>query len=219
MAKKKPERRADVLNEMADYILGSGMSDATLRPAAAAIGKSTRTLLYHFRSKEDLLVEALKEVRRREVAMLGHELAELPRSSISDVMRAIWRWYSSPARRPYLKLFFEAWGVSLHRPFLHEGFLRHVKRDLVDFTVPLIEAQGYPPHQAEAVATFLIAAFRGLLIDLVANEEDPSRLDDAMEIFIGVTEVMVVEGPHVGTRVLGATPGAGGRRRAKRRRN
>jgi AcrR family transcriptional regulator len=219
MANKKPERRADVLNEMADYILGSGMSDATLRPAAAAIGTSTRTLLYHFRSKEELLVEALKEVRRREVAMLGQELAELPRGSVSDVMRAIWRWYSSPARIPYLKLFFEAWGVSLHRPFLYDGFLRDVKRDVVDVMIPVIEGYGYPPHQAAAVATFFVAAFRGLLIDLVANEEDSRRLDDAMEIFIGNTEVMVVEGPNVAARALGRTPAGAGRRRSGRRRN
>ena len=53
--------------------------------------------------------------------------------------------------------------------------------------VPVIEGYGYPPHQAAAVATFFVAAFRGLLIDLVANEEDPRRLDDAMEIFIGMT--------------------------------
>lgn len=219
MAKKKPERRADVLNEMADYLLGSGMSDATLRPAAAAIGTSTRKLLYHFRSKEELLVEALKEVRRREVAMLGQELAELPRGSVSEVMRAIWRWYSAPARTPYLKLFFEAWGVSLHRPFLYEGFLRDVKRDLVDVMVPVIEGYGYPPHQAAAIATFFVAAFRGLLIDLVANEEDSRRLDDAMEIFIGNTEVMMVEGQNVATRALGETPAEAGRRRSGRRRN
>lgn len=214
MAKKKPERRADVLNEMADYLLGNGMSDATLRPAAAALGTSARMLLYHFRSKEDLLLAALKEVRRREVAMLGQELARLPRGSVSDVMRAIWRWYSSPDRMPYLKLFFEAWGVSLHRPFLYEGFLREVKRDLVDVMVPVIEGYGYPPRQAAAIATFFVAAFRGLLIDLVANEDD-SRLDDAMEIFIGVTEVMVVEGPTVAARVLQPVR----RRRSGRRRN
>jgi AcrR family transcriptional regulator len=219
MAKKKPERRADVLKEMADYILDSGMSDATLRPAAAAIGKSTRTLLYHFRSKEDLLVEALKEVRRREVTMLAQELAELPHGSPSDVMRAIWRWYSSPARTPYLKLFFEAWGVSLHRPFLYEGFLRGVKRDLVDVMIPVIEGYGYPPHQAAAVATFFVAAFRGLLIDLVANEEDSRRLDDAMEIFIANTEVMLVEGRDVATRALGETPAGAVRGRSGRRRN
>ena len=203
---------------MADYILGNGMSDTTLRPAAAAIGTSTRTLLYHFRSKEDLLVETLKEVRRREVAMLGKELAELPSGSVSEVMRAIWRWYSSPARTPYLKLFFEAWGVSLHRSFLHEGFLRDVKRDLVDVMIPVIEGYGYPPHQAAAVATFFVAAFRGLLIDLVANQEDSRRLDDAMEIFIGLTEVMLVEGPSVAARVLGDSPEAAGRPRSGRRR-
>jgi AcrR family transcriptional regulator len=218
MAKKKPERRADVLNEMADYLLGNGMSDATLRPAAAALGTSARMLLYHFRSKEDLLVEALREVRRREVAMLGQELARLPRGSVAEVMRAIWRWYSSPDRTPYLKLFFEAWGVSLHRPFLYEGFLREVKRDLVDVMVPVIQGYGYPQRQAAAIATFFVATFRGLLIDLVANEDD-SRLDDAMEIFVGTTEVMVVEGPSVAARVLGQAPERARRRRSRRPRN
>ena len=151
--------------------------------------------------------------------MLGQELAELPRGSVSEVMRAIWRWYSSPARTPYLKLFFEAWGVSLHRPFLYEGFLRNVKHDLVDVMAPVIEGYGYPPHQAAAIATFFGAAFRGLLIDLVANEEDSRRLDDAMEIFIGMTEVMVVEGPNVAARMLGQMPAGAGRRRSGRRRN
>jgi hypothetical protein len=109
--------------------------------------------------------------------------------------------------------------VSLHRPFLYEGFLRNVKHDLVDVMVPVIEGYGYPPHQAAAVATFFVAAFRGLLIDLVAHEEDSRRLDDAMEIFIGMTEVMVVEGPNVAARVLGETPAEAGRRRSGRRRN
>jgi hypothetical protein len=132
-------------------------------------------------------------------------------------MRAIWRWYASPARTPYLKLFFEAWGVSLHRPFLYEGFLRDVKRDLVDLMAPVIEGYGYPRHQATAVATFFVAAFRGLMIDLVANEDDPGRLNDAMEIFIGMTEVMLIEGPKVAARVLGETPSGAGRRPSGRR--
>jgi hypothetical protein len=118
-----------------------------------------------------------------------------------------------------LKLFFEAWGVSLHRPFLYDGFLRDVRRDLIDVMVPVIEGYGYPPHQAAAVATFFVAAFRGLLIDLVANEEDTRRLDDAMEIFIGMTEVMVVEGPKVAARVLGEAPAGAQPRRSGRRRN
>jgi hypothetical protein len=43
--KPKPERRADVLNAMADYLLGNGLADATLRRAASKLGTSARMLL------------------------------------------------------------------------------------------------------------------------------------------------------------------------------
>ena len=63
-------------------------------------------------------------------------------------------------------------------------------------------ARGYPPRDATAIATFMIAAFRGLLIDLVANK-DRERLDDAMEIFILTTEVMAARGPTAASAALG----------------
>jgi AcrR family transcriptional regulator len=85
---------------MADHLLGTGLSEATLRPAAAALGTSPRMLLYHFRSKEELVVAALQEVRRREIAMLTRATARFPRSSTADMMRSIWRWYASPRRDP-----------------------------------------------------------------------------------------------------------------------
>src|SRR5262245_49845364 len=115
-ARRKPERKADVLNAMDDYLLGAGVSDATLRRAAAAAGTSARMLLYHFGSKEELMIAALKEVRRRETDMLAREIARGGLASVGDVMRRIWRWYSSPRRAPYLQVFFEAWGMSLRRP-------------------------------------------------------------------------------------------------------
>lgn len=204
-ARPKPERKADVLKAMADYLLESGISEATLRPAANAVGTSPRMLLYHFGSKEDLMVAALKEVRRRETEMLAEAVAKLPMTSIAETMREIWRWYASPSQLPYLQVFFEAWGVSLRRPYLFKGFLEGVRKDLLPVVEASLLAQGYPARHATAIATFMIAAFRGLLIDLVANK-DRKRLDDAMEIFILVTEVMAAQGPTAANAALGATP-------------
>src|SRR5262249_34220002 len=156
----------------------------------------------HFRSKEELLVAALKEVRRRETEMLAEAVAKLPATSLTDAMRAIWRWYAAPERLPYLQVFFEAWGVSLRRPYLFKGFLEAVRKDLPPLVEGVLRARGYPPRDATAVATFVIGAFRGLLIDLVANK-DRERLDDAMEIFILITEVMAAKGPTAASATLG----------------
>jgi len=203
-ARRKPERKADVLRAMADYLLGSGVADATLRPAAAAAGTSARMLLYHFRSKDELMVAALREVRNRETAMLVREIGRGRRgeNSTEDLMRRIWRWYASPRRAPYLRVFFEAWGMSLRRPYLHEGFLEHVRKDLLVVAEAGLVARGYPIRDARAIATFMIAAFRGLLIDLVANPNDRDRLADAMEIFILVTLVMEAKGSTAARQVL-----------------
>jgi AcrR family transcriptional regulator len=202
-ARPKPERKADVLNAIADYLLGAGVSKATLRPAAAAAGTSPRMLIYHFRTKEALMVAALREVRRREFAMLAGQLGRFRRKPTDRLMRDLWKWYAAPRRAPYLRVFFEAWGMSLRRPYLRDGFLAHVRKDLLPLAEQALMARGYPERDARAVATFMIGAFRGLLIDLVANPEDRERLADAMEIFILVTQVMQAKGPLAARAVLG----------------
>jgi AcrR family transcriptional regulator len=209
-ARRKPERKADVLQAMADYLLGSGVAKASLRPAAAAAGTSARMLLYHFSSKEELMVAALREVRRRETAMLAREIARHGPRSTEDLMRRVWRWYASPRRAPYLRVFFEAWGMALQRPYLRKGFLEHVRKDLQVMAEAGLVGQGLTPREASAVATFLIAAFRGMLIDLAASPEDrEGRLADAMEVFIDVVGAMSAARATAGAAPVGPKPSRG----------
>src|ERR1700680_2007852 len=46
-----PDRRLELLDEVADYILSNGLADLSLRPLAAAINTSPRMLLYFFGTK------------------------------------------------------------------------------------------------------------------------------------------------------------------------
>jgi hypothetical protein len=141
--------------------------------------------------------------------MLTGTLARRPgkrtRDPTAELTRQLWRWYASPRRAPYLRLFFEAWGMSLQRPHLYKGFLDKVRKDLLPVAAQGLVQAGHPRRDAEAIATFMIAALRGLLMDLLANK-DRTRLDDAIEIFIQLSRP-IVEG-----RVATALPRAPRRR-------
>ena len=63
-----PERRAKLLDEIVDYILSNGLAGLSLRPLAAGVDTSPRMLLYFFGSKEQLIFEALAQIRFRQQA-------------------------------------------------------------------------------------------------------------------------------------------------------
>src|SRR5205823_5515582 len=70
--------RATLLDAAVDFAAGSGLADVSLRQMAAALGTSHRMLIYHFGSKEDLLVAVVDEVERRQreaMAALGEDSA------------------------------------------------------------------------------------------------------------------------------------------------
>jgi hypothetical protein len=134
-------------------------------------------------------------------------------------MRRVWRWYASPRRAPYLRVFFEAWGMALNRPYLRKGFLEHVRKDLQLMAEGGLVGRGLAPREASAVATFLIAAFRGMLIDLVASPEDrEGRLADAMEVFIDVVGAMSAARVAAGAAPAGPKPSRGAAKPKARRR-
>src|SRR5690348_7958382 len=68
--------RKDLLDAALTYIFEHGLADLSLRPLAEALGISHRTLLYHFGSKEQLIVEVLQEVRARDRAFFASLVPE-----------------------------------------------------------------------------------------------------------------------------------------------
>ena len=49
--------RETLLPLLAAYVLENGLADVSLRPLAKAAGTSDRMLLYHFGSKEELVID------------------------------------------------------------------------------------------------------------------------------------------------------------------
>jgi len=164
--KPNPKRRQELLAAVAAYLELHGLAGLSLRPLAAAVGVSPRTLLYHFESKERLLAEALNAAPSLDEAR--REFAESSRA-LFDRLRRLWKRTAEPSARPYLTLFFEVYAAALREPERYSTFLGTVVEQWLDLLVPLLQAEGLAAPAARATATELLALHHGCALDLLAS--------------------------------------------------
>src|SRR5215471_14981434 len=78
-------RRAQLLERVVDDLAANGLVDFSLRRAARAAGTTHKVLLYHFDGAEDLLAQAIFQLRERRI---GNVLAAVPRGPASRPLAA-----------------------------------------------------------------------------------------------------------------------------------
>ncbi len=158
---KAEDRRADLLDFMADHVLAHGLAASSLRPLARAAGTSDRMLLYYFPDKGALIAAVLEVVAARMVVLLDARKSpgQLPfaalKTALLDIVFADDLW-------PYMRLWlemaslaalgdpvFRAVGEQLGRGFLAWG------------TAQLDSADG---ATREVEAAHLLVAIEGTLL-------------------------------------------------------
>ncbi|MGA3145907.1 MAG: helix-turn-helix domain-containing protein [Acidimicrobiales bacterium] len=176
-----PQARDRLLAAAVEHALGDGIADLSLRQLAAAIGTSHRMLIYHFGSREGLLVAVTGAVEEREREMLlgaGIQVAD-PRQE--------WHRLSSPDLWPQERLFFELYSHALRGRPGTEGFLDGVVESWVGPIANALVEAGTEPGTARADARLGVAVVRGLLLDLLATGER-REVDEAFERYLQLTE-------------------------------
>jgi AcrR family transcriptional regulator len=174
-------RRAELLDACYGYLLEHGLAELSLRPLAAATGTSPRVLLYLFGSKEQLVRELLARARCEQIALVANALEPgIGRGGFEALADRLWNLLSAPEQRAMVRLTYEAFLRSVSRdPGPWQGFAAETARDWLDL---LIRAQPDTPRDiAEATAIRTLALIRGLLLDLLADE-DPGRVAAAVRI-------------------------------------
>jgi AcrR family transcriptional regulator len=181
MAGGVDDRRAELLERITEYVAAHGLADLSLRPLAKAVCSSPRVLLYYFASKEDLIGEVLAQLRARQRAVF----ATLPReaASYAQTVRGAWKLMSAPEHERVFRLFFEVYGLALQDPERYSEFLRGAVDDWIAYLAASKLDDGYGRKDARAIATVLLAGYRGFLLDLLATGER-ARIDRAVEIWI-----------------------------------
>jgi AcrR family transcriptional regulator len=181
--------RERLLDRAVAYVAAHGVAELSLRGLAAAIGTSHRMLIYHFGSKEGLLVEVVRAVEARERESLKAFRVD-GSASAAAAMRRIWRHLSDPSLWPNERLFFEMYGQGLQGRSPAVDMLDGVVDAWLEPMTAMRRAQGVPARAARAQARLDLAVTRGLLLDLLATG-DRAGVDKAMAQYIELCEEAV----------------------------
>ncbi len=188
MSRTVDERlRDDLLERIVEYVWENGISDLQLRPLAEAVESSPRGLLYHFGSKEALVTAVLERALIRQRAIFE----TLPRNpdSYAKTVRAAWSVMSRPQNEGLFRLFFEIYGLALQDRERFPDFLERAVEGWLSFLERPALRDGYSHTDARAIATVLLAGYRGFLLDLCATR-DRKRLARAVDLWILTLDAM-----------------------------
>jgi AcrR family transcriptional regulator len=171
--------REALLDRCVAYLQDSGFSDLSMREIAAGVGTSHRMLIYHFGTREQMLVAIVERVEAAQRAALA-DLVTLD-ADLAEVGRQFWRRVSDPAMAPASRLFFEIYSHAVyHRPWT-DSFRAMVVAAWVQPLADLLEQRGFDPDEARRRARLGLAATRGLILDLLVTG-DREALDDASDL-------------------------------------
>jgi len=171
-----------LLEAAVGYVVEHGLGGLRLRELAAAIGTSHRMLIYHFGSKEGLVVAIVRAVEAEQRAVLSG-LAARPGMATAELARLMWRRVTDPQLRSRERLFFEAYGQALQGRPGTAGLLDGIVEDWVEPMAAEAIAGGAAPGEARADARLAVAVCRGLLLDLLATG-DERAVDQAFERYL-----------------------------------
>jgi AcrR family transcriptional regulator len=180
-----------LLSATIDYVATHGITDRSLRQIATAIGTSHRMLVYHFGSKDGLLIEVVRAVEAEQRAALEALDADASLDASEQASRLAKR-LTDPRLRRNERLFFELYAQALQG----RGPAAELLPELVHSWLGPLRAVsvrlGVPEADADAHGRLMLAVARGLLLDLVGTGQRKA-VDRAMELFQSMTGSYVAQ--------------------------
>ncbi len=188
-----PGPRERLLDSVIAHFAADGLADQSLRRIAEATGTSHRMLLYHFGSREGLLLAVVQAVEARTQSMLasvgqevgtdvGTDVGAEAGEATDEVIRRMWAYVADPALAGFERLFFALYARALQGDASARPLLEGDIEVWLEANAALSAMAGVPPDVARTHARLALAVVRGLLLDLLATG-DRAGVDAALEVF------------------------------------
>ena len=178
------QRRLQTLDAAVEVIGEKGLTDTRVADIAERAGLSPGLLLYYFRSKDDLLTEALTYAEDRFYLDTFHELSEIPDPGRRLAMLIVRSCPTDPSAGVLddWPLWIELWTRAMHYPEAarkREALDRRWRNTISDI-VRMGQEQGHFAAEVDAsdFALFLAALMDGLALQMVLG--DPAVTTDKM---------------------------------------
>ena len=158
-------RRRELLGRVADDLAVNGLVDFSLRRAARAAGTTHKVLLYHFDGADDLLAQAILQLRQRRIGNALAMVAAGPEGqTLADRVRSVWPALVGEESR----VLDQAIGLMMYDPVRYAGLGRGASQQ---YLPPLLSIcpQDWPQQRKLEVCEMILASLRGFLIDWLVS--------------------------------------------------
>lgn len=168
--------RAKLLEAAQVLLVQRGYGSITARDLVAASNTNLGSIGYHFGSKEALLNEAIGLALEEWAEAIGRATRAAPGAHplalMTSSLRALLDEFDSI--RPYYHAFIEALALSAHSPELRNQLAAHYNRQRSRVAGWIADSLGdaLEPHEARHLASLMIAAADGLLLQSFINPDD-----------------------------------------------
>lgn len=172
------DKRAALIDKLADHVLANGLLNASLRPLAKAVGTSDRMLLYYFKDKDELIEAVLDRIVARIMVILEASSAPepLPLQTLAPMLVSSMQ---SEVFWPYLRLWLEVAALSAGGDPLYRACGERIGRGFVDWGTRQLAA---PDEAARARdAAKLLVHVEGSVLLRSLGLEDVVELANAPE--------------------------------------
>jgi AcrR family transcriptional regulator len=152
-------RRRELLERVTDDVGANGLVDFSLRRAARAAGTTHKVLLYYFDGPEDLLTQAVLQLRERRIDR-SLAAADLAGPTLADRVRAMW---------PVL-VGDESWvldqaiGLAMYDSGRYAELARTASKRYLPALISICP-DSWPDDRKHQVSEFVLAVLRGFLIE------------------------------------------------------
>jgi AcrR family transcriptional regulator len=174
----QPHKRAELLDALTTYALTHGISGVSLRDAASAVGTNARMLVYHFGSRDQLVVELLERARGQQEDLLRAAIDDEPELGTIEKLTRIWHTLSSKRHEGYARLFFEAYGLGIQGRPEYSVALKGTVTFLHELVEGMLVRDGMVRPEARAFSSMIAAGLRGFVLDVLATG-DRTRVNAA----------------------------------------
>ena len=158
-------RRQELLDRVSDDLAVNGLVDFSLRRAARAAGTTHKVLLYHFDGAEDLLAQAIFQLRERRIGNALAAIAAGPgEQTLAQRVRAVWPALLGEESR----VLDQAIGLMMYDPVRYAELGQGASQQYLPTLLSICPTEWTDRRKLE-VAEMILASLRGFLIDWLTS--------------------------------------------------
>lgn len=165
--RQRSAKQQEILQGLASYVLEHGIETVSLRPMAKAIGTSDRMLLYHFKSKDQLISELLKHLAEDFAQTLRAELSATPPKTSEACAHELLVQLRSPKLARFTIVWLDIVAAAARRKFAFKAVAHEIAEGFKGWIeTRLPESEPEPRKAAAMILTFLEGA---LILDVIGH--------------------------------------------------